>query len=97
MKPCGPPEKCRQSLESCRPLACSFFLPAESILSLYPLLAQGFFVPITSGCSIRDLLCNNLEWDIQFVQQRIQTIFMEGRLVDDIDGTPVKDGVSLAV
>ena len=97
MKFSEPPEKSRQAAKACRPQYCSFCLPAEYISTFYPLLAQGFFVPIKTGSSIKELLCNGLGWDIEFIQQRIQTIFMEGRTVDDIDGTSVQDGGTLAV
>jgi len=97
MKSSGPDEECRQAVEACRPLACSFCLPVESISSFYPLLAQGFFMSITTGCSVKEFLCDYLGWDIEFVQQRVQTIFMEGRLVDDINRALVQDGASIAV
>lgn len=58
------------------------------------LLAAGFFVDAPQGCSIRELLTDVLGIDAEYVESRIQTVFVNGRAVDDFDSPLVgKDAV----
>lgn len=49
------------------------------------------------GCSIRAILCQQLGLSPQFVEERIKTVFLDGKPVDDIDSTIINEGSTLAL
>jgi len=48
----------------------------------FPLLQSGVRVEVNTGCSIRDLLCRQIGIPPECVDERIQTIFLNGKPVD---------------
>jgi hypothetical protein len=62
-----------------------------------PLLEKGVGLAVTTGCTIRDLLCNQIGLSAEYVEQRIQTLFLNARPVDDVDRTTIQDGAILAL
>ena len=69
----------------------------QAIRSFFPLLQRGFSFGALVGCSIRELLCEQLGLDEAYVTQRISTIFLDGKPVDDIDTVLVRDGAVLSL
>jgi hypothetical protein len=61
------------------------------------LLQRGVIIEAEIGCSIRSFLYDRLRLSPDFVDDYIQTIFLDGRPVDDLDGTYVKDGCTLGL
>jgi hypothetical protein len=61
------------------------------------LLSQGFLVDARSDWSINDLLAQDLGVDEEYIDRRIQTIFLCGRAVDDIKSARILPGSSLAL
>lgn len=71
---------------------------ASDRLSLFsPLLGQGFTLKVRTGCSIRELLCRQLGVRVDYVDQRIQTIFLDGKTVDDVDTAVIRQDSTLAL
>jgi hypothetical protein len=68
------------------------FLP-----TLTSLLSAGVWVEINVGCSIRDLLCDQLGLESTYLDSIIQTLFLDGKPVDDVDSAGVKNGSTLAL
>jgi hypothetical protein len=58
---------------------------------------RGFKLQIKTGLSIRELLCQHLGISEDYVDSRIQTIFLDGKPVDDVDTTSVENGSRLAL
>lgn len=52
---------------------------------------------IQTGSSIRAVLCEQFGLSDEYVQDRIKTIFLDGKAVDDIDNAIVKAGSVLAL
>ena len=52
---------------------------------------------INLGCSIRELLCDQLGLESNFLDNIIQTLFLDGKPVDDVDTAGVKNGSTLAL
>lgn len=77
--------------------ASSLTLRVDDVSTLFPLLQRGFMVKAGIGCSIRNLLCGQLGIAPEFVDERIQTIFLDGKTVDDVDGSVVSEGSTLAL
>ena len=63
----------------------------------FPLFQQGITVEVETGCSIKELLCGQLGIDPAYVEERISTIFLNGKPVDDCDTAVVGDGAVLAL
>ncbi len=64
---------------------------------LGPILSGGFGVDVVSGCTVRGLLTDELAIDPDYVEGRLQTVFLNGKPVDDIDAARVVDGDVLAL
>ncbi len=62
-----------------------------------PLLAQGFIVRAKLGCSVKELLCSQIGLSAEYVENRVQTIFLNGKAVDDIKTTIVRQNATLAL
>jgi hypothetical protein len=58
---------------------------------------SGFAADVTIGCSLQDLLSNQLGVDAKYLQDRVQTIFLNNSPVDDIAGTTVDDGATISL
>jgi hypothetical protein len=69
----------------------------SSLSGLQELLQAGFLLICTVGVSIKSLLCDQFGLNPQFVDNRISTIFFDGKPVDDIDATTVMDGATIAL
>lgn len=67
-----------------RPLFCQF-------------LRQGFRIYTRTGCSIKELLCTHLGIAPDYLDGRIQTIFINNQPVDRIDDAIVEDRATLAL
>jgi hypothetical protein len=64
---------------------------------LFQLLGQGFSVNIHSGVTVKDLLCKQLGIHEDYLAQRIQTIFLNAKVVDDVNTAIVAEGATLAL
>ena len=49
------------------------------------------------GCSIKTMLCEQHRVSPEYVEDRIKTVFLDGRPVDDIESAIVNDGATLAL
>jgi hypothetical protein len=69
--------------------------PLEEALSF--LFQRGILVPVTSGTPMADFLLCSLDIPREYFQERIQTIFLDGRPVDDPAASVVGPGSSVAL
>jgi hypothetical protein len=61
------------------------------------LTERGVRLKIEASLSIRELLCQHLGISDDYVENRIQTIFLDGKPVDDVDTAWVQNGSKLAL
>jgi len=54
-------------------------------------------VKVQVGCSIKTMLCKQWGLSTEYVEDRVKTIFLDGKAVDDIDSAVIKDGSTLAL
>jgi hypothetical protein len=73
------------------------FVEKNRVPAFYPLLARGFIVKTRVGCSVKALICSHLGLSADYLEQRLQTIFLDGKAVDDIETTVVREGATLAL
>jgi hypothetical protein len=72
-------------------------VPADRLACFFPLLQKGFALGVLAGCPIRAFLRNGLSLTDEYIEARIQTVFLDGKPVDDIDGALIRDGSTLAL
>ena len=63
----------------------------------FQLLGQGFRVNVQTDATVKDLLCRQLGIGEDYLAQRIQTIFLNAKVVDDVDSALVAEESTLAL
>jgi len=69
----------------------------DRISAFLPLLAQGFTIKTKVGVSIHELLCGQLGLSTDYLEHRLQTIFLDGKAVDNVEAAVVRQGSTLAL
>lgn len=77
----------------------SIFLNLKSPLlgAFDPLFQEGVQVLTRVNCSVSEFLLGRLGVTPEYVKERIQTLFLDGRPVDDEDSARMADGAVLAL
>ena len=61
------------------------------------LLRTGFRVKSQVGCSVKDFLCGQMGLTIEYYENRILTLFLNSKPVDNPETVQVQDGATLAL
>ena len=61
------------------------------------LLQRGVGIPQGTGASVREFLLRTLGLDAAYIEDRLQTVFLDGQPVDDFDRARVRPGSVLAL
>jgi hypothetical protein len=70
----------------------------KSLLPFFlPIFQKGVIIKTQAGESIRDLFLNSLEISDEYMEKRIQTVFLNGKAVDNLAATVIPDGSTLAL
>ena len=77
--------------------ALSFELAEDQVASLFLLLQNGFFIKACVGCTISDFFLKQLGLSADYVQARIQGVFLDGKPADDFDTAIIRDGARLTL
>ena len=72
-------------------------VPADRIACFFPLLQKGVALEVSLDRPIRSLLRDELGLTEEYIDTSIQTVFLDGKPVDDIDGALIRDGSTLAL
>jgi hypothetical protein len=72
-------------------------LNRESFAAFLPLLQQGCRLPLTASGSVKSFIIDTVHPDPEYVDKRIQTVFLNGKAVDDMEKTPIRNGDVLAL
>jgi hypothetical protein len=78
-------------------LSLEFYLPPEQIPSFFPLLQKGFAVKARVGVSVQTFLGDHFDLSPEYLADRVKTVFLDGKTVDDLDKTLILDGSRLAL
>ncbi|WP_372683262.1 hypothetical protein [Desulfosarcina sp.] len=70
---------------------------ASGLPLFYSLFEKGVVLTAKTGCTLRDFLCGQLGIADGYLDQRVQTLFLDARPVDDVDKAVVQDGSVLAL
>ncbi len=72
------------------------FEPAR-IFIFFQLLENGFIIKEKVGCSVKEFLCNRMFIKQDYLDKRIQTIFLNGKPVDDLNSAIVTDASTISL
>lgn len=72
-------------------------LNEEQLPNLFLIMQNGFWLKAKVGCSLHEFLTQELGLSNAFIEERIQTIFLDGKPVDDLATAIIKDGTSIAL
>jgi hypothetical protein len=67
-------------------------MSADQLHVFFPLLQKGVTVPAIVGCTLKSLLCDQFAIPVDYVTDRITTVFIDNHPVDDLDRTFIQDG-----
>ena len=74
-----------------------FHAPEDALTRFRTLFQQGVGVSIQTGVTLEDLLCCQWRIDRDYVMNRISTLFLDGKPVDDLVTSVVEEGATLAL
>jgi len=63
----------------------------------FPLFEKGVVLSAETGGSLKDFICGQLGISEAYLDQRIQTLFLDFRPVDDVETAVIRDGSTLAL
>ncbi len=72
-------------------------VPVERVACFFPLLQRGVGVRARLGIPVGAYLREGLGLSDATIEARIQTVFLDGRPVDDIEGALLREGSTLAL
>lgn len=70
----------------------SLVLTTDQLNIFFPLLQHGITIPAIVGCPLKNLLCEQLSIPADYVTDRITTIFLDNRPVDNLEQTIIHNG-----
>ena len=75
----------------------SLTLEKTLIPIFYHFLSKGFVIQAQLGCTAKELLCGQLGIRDDYLEERIQTIFLDNKTVDDVNSAVIREGSILAL
>jgi hypothetical protein len=84
-------------LNNIKNINLSLTLEKSLIPLFYQLLSKGFIIHAQTGCSIKELLCKQLGIKDDYLEERIQTIFLDNKTVDDVNSAVIREKSNLAL
>ena len=87
----------RQDLDDSSLAELRFVIGASQFSSFFQILHAGFMLKARVGCSIKSFLTEQLGVSPEYITERIHSVFLEGRPVDDLDSAVIHDGSHLSL
>jgi hypothetical protein len=75
----------------------SIVVKDEMVPFFFQLLGHGFSMNVQTGCSVKDLLCRQFGIPEDYLDERIKTIFLNAKVVDDVSTANVTEDSTLAL
>jgi hypothetical protein len=86
-----------QQIGTASVLNISLVVDSSLVKEFYVLLQAGFTIKCLAGTSIENLFYDQLKLNHQLVEEKISTIFLSGKPVDDIATATAQEGSILAL
>ena len=74
-----------------------FALEEPSVGIFSPLLQEGFQVYCKTGTTVERFLGDSFGIGGEYLERRLNTVFLDGECIDDLKGTIVREGMTLAL
>ncbi|MBW1800699.1 MAG: hypothetical protein JRJ85_08210 [Deltaproteobacteria bacterium] len=74
-----------------------FTVDPKVVSAFFPILQKGVMVNARVGCTLHHFLCHELGLDPEYVQNRIQTLFLDGKAVDDPETARIGQGAVISL
>jgi len=74
----------------------TFIVDEPTVSHFFLLLQQGVTIRSRIGCSVASFLREEIEADVDTIE-KIQSVFLDGKPVDDLESAVIKDGSVLAL
>jgi hypothetical protein len=78
-------------------LEISLTMSENTVSRVFPLLGEGILVKGTAGETVEDFLVKTAGISPAYLKERVQTVFLNGRALDDFKAARVTDDVTLAL
>jgi hypothetical protein len=69
----------------------------EQVVRFHRLMQEGFLVRVELGSTIKNLLCDRFGVSPEYLDTRVQTVFLNGKPVDDLESAEIPAGAILAL
>jgi hypothetical protein len=79
------------------PLEISLTMSGNAVARFFPLLGEGILVKGPGGKSVEDFLVQTAGVPEPYLKARVQTVFLNGRALDDFRSAQVGDGATVAL
>ncbi len=83
--------------KSISPGNVSLTIDTSLIPAFSQLLQNGFWLKGDVECSVKSFLCEQFGIEPEYLEKRIQTIFLDGQPVDDVKTAILRDGATLSL
>ena len=70
---------------------------ADQVPGFFQFLQKGVRVEANTGCSVKRFLCDQLHMNPDYIEERVQTCFLDGKAVDDIESAMIRQGSTLTL
>jgi hypothetical protein len=79
------------------PCRIALKMQPAAIGRFFPLLGEGFVIRGRAGLSVEDFLCQEAGIPADYLRERVQTVFLGGKAIDELGAAAVGDGSVLAL
>jgi hypothetical protein len=69
----------------------------DRLSAFFPLLQQGVGLETEVGCNIKDMLLHQFGISSEYIEDRIKTVLLDGKPVDQVESAIVRHGSHLAL
>jgi hypothetical protein len=83
--------------ESAASLKLTLIMSGNAISRFLPLLGEGFLLKGPGGGTVEDFLLKAAAVSAAYLKERVQTVFLNGKALDDLSSARVADGDTLAL
>jgi hypothetical protein len=83
--------------QNSKPQDLNLVVKINQIAVFLKLIESGFKLKIQTGQSIKELFCDQLDISDDYFDNRIQTIFLDGKPVDNVNTARVYNGARIAL
>lgn len=87
----------KMEAQNLKPMHLNIVVKVNQIACFLKLIESGFKLRVKTGLSIRQLFCDQLAVSDEYFENRIQTIFLDGKPVDNEDIARVHNGARIAL